>query len=277
MARTAQIIANAAPVVVLTDRTLARQLPQHAPAMRLDDPQLCRELAQQPADDPTAPALMPQHACYVVYTSGSTGHPKGIVLPYATLDNLMTWHAMPAASGRVAQFASIGFDVSLQEILCALLSGRGLIVVDAETRLHAGDFAALLDRQRVTDLFCTASVLEFLAHAAQETDRSLPTLRNVYQAGEPLVVSPTLRRFFSRHPQVRLHNHYGPAETHVVTAVTLPPQPDAWPQAPSIGTPIANTRIYVLDANLQQTPAESTASCISAAPESAAVTSAAPC
>ena len=79
----------------------------------------------------------------------------------------------------------------------------------------------------------------------------LPALTNVYQAGEALTITPTVRNFFECHPQCRLHNHYGPAETHVVTAETLSSQPETWSYRPLIGRPVRNTRIYVLDGSLE--------------------------
>ncbi len=145
----------------------------------------------------------------------------------------------------------MGFDVSLQEILHALLAGSTLVIVDAETRLQPERLVAVLQERGVTDLFVPNIVLEHVAKATLESALDLPALRNVYQAGEALTITPTVRRFFDRHPQCRLHNHYGPAETHVVTAETLSSQPETWSYRPLIGRPVKNTRIYVLDGSLE--------------------------
>src|SRR6185503_1494934 len=247
-ARLADIIADAAPMVVLTRRSIRKLLPESVAILDLDDAHSGEPGARDFVRD-----RLPQNSSYIIYTSGSTGRPKGIVLPAATLRNLMAWHEM-AEPGRVAQFASPGFDVSLQEILYALLSGSTLVIPDAETRLEPEKFADFLIDERITDLFATTAVIEHLAGAVIESGRSLTSLRNIFQAGEALIVSPVMRSFFAAHPACRLHNHYGPAETHVVTATELSRNPETWPYAPSIGVPIDNTRLYILDSELRPAP-----------------------
>jgi amino acid adenylation domain-containing protein len=204
--------------------------------------------------NPRNPDTRPQHAAYIIYTSGSTGRPKAIVQTQATLLNLLLWQEQTPTSGRVAQLTSISFDVSLQEILGALLFGKTLVVLDSQTRLDVDKYPDFIRTHAIADLFLPNVVLENLARVALETDCDLPTLRNIHQAGEALTVTPGLRRFFARHPDCRLHNHYGPAETHVATAATLSSDPEAWQLAPSIGAPIWNTCAYVLDGGLQLTP-----------------------
>ncbi|WP_043219591.1 AMP-binding protein, partial [Burkholderia gladioli] len=68
-------------------------------------------------------------------------------------------------------------------------------------------------------------------------------------AGEQLRITPQIATFFARHPGCRLHNHYGPTESHVVVAHTLAGEPAAWPVLPPIGRPVGNVRIYLLDAH----------------------------
>src|SRR6185437_8842518 len=72
--------------------------------------------------------------------------------------------------------------------------------------------------------------------------------------GEQLRVSAEIRDLFGRLEGCRLHNHYGPTETHVVTTLTLEGDPTRWPELPAIGRPIANTQIYVLDGSMQPVP-----------------------
>src|SRR5262249_1568361 len=132
--------------------------------------------------------------------------------------------------------------------------GRTLVVVDNETRLQPERLAAFLGEMAITDLFVPNIVLEHLAAAVVEAKRKLGALTDIYQAGEPLTITPSLHRFFEDHPACRLHNHYGPTERHVVTAQTLPPNSRVWPVRPAIGTAIQNTRAYVLDADLEPVP-----------------------
>jgi amino acid adenylation domain-containing protein len=231
--------------VLLTQHALLGQLPHYASHLLCLDrewPQIAAQLTTDPPCRTTAESL-----AYVIYTSGSTGEPKAILLPQATLVTLMAWHRQGASGGRVAQFTSISFDVSLQEIWHALLFGKTLIVVDSDTRLQPEKFAAFLQENAITDLFAPNVVLEYLAQAVVGAKRNLPALAHVYQAGEALTITPVVQEFFENHPACRLHNHYGPAESHVVTAQTLSANPATWPYRPTIGTPIANTRINILD------------------------------
>ena len=83
----------------------------------------------------------------------------------------------------------------------------------------------------------------------------LAPLKEIITAGEQLQITPAISRLFARLPDCSLHNHYGPTECHVVTALRLPPDVQEWPALPSIGRPIANTQIYILDEQRQLVPA----------------------
>ncbi|HET9380917.1 MAG TPA: amino acid adenylation domain-containing protein, partial [Streptomyces sp.] len=258
--RLAFMLADAAPDVVLTTTGVAGRLPA-APTLALDDPGVVAELAAQdtanPRDEERTGPLRPQHPAYLIYTSGSTGRPKGVVMPSGALVNLMSWHAatLPAEPGaRVAQFTAISFDVSAQEILSALLDGKTLVVPDEETRRDPARFAAWLADRDVTELYAPTMMLDALGEAVTEQDTALPALRHVAQAGEALTLGGRIRDL-SGTPDRELHNHYGPSETHVVTAHTLPADPAHWPSgAAPIGRPVWNTQAYVLDAALRPVP-----------------------
>ncbi|MFJ5995541.1 amino acid adenylation domain-containing protein [Streptomyces sp. NPDC092370] len=260
-ARREFLLSDAVPHLVLTHTRLAGDLPTGLPQLLLDAPDTrARVAARAPGDlstaDRTAP-LTADHPVYVMYTSGSTGTPKAVVMPGTPLMNLMRWHHRRIGGGvgtRVAQFTAIGFDVSAQEILSALLAGKTLVVPDDETRRDAARLAAWLDVMEITELYAPNLVLDAVAQAALEQRLDLPWLRHVAQAGEALTPSAALRAFFARVPGRRLHNHYGPTETHVVTGTTLPAEPADWPTAPLLGRPVAHTRCYVLTADLRPAP-----------------------
>ncbi|MGV4982339.1 amino acid adenylation domain-containing protein [Streptomyces sp. NRAIS4] len=201
--------------------------------------------------------LHPQHPAYVIYTSGSTGLPKAVVMPAAGLSNLLTWHTarFPGGPGvRTAQFTAIGFDFSVQEILSPLVMGKTLVVPTDGIRSDADALAAWLEQHRVNELFAPNLVLEALAEAAERRGTALPDLTDVLQGGEALTPSERLRAFHARLPGRRLHNVYGPAETHAVTTHTLTGDPAAWPAAAPIGRPVDNDRVYLLDASLLPVP-----------------------
>ncbi|MGK5544758.1 amino acid adenylation domain-containing protein, partial [Streptomyces sp. URMC 127] len=262
--RIAFMLADARPSSVLSDTATAPLLPDlgGVPPVLVDRLGLDQiDLDQEDAGDLTdadRPApLSPDHPAYVIYTSGSTGRPKGVVMPGGAVANLLAWHAaaMPAGPGtRVAQFTAISFDVSVQEILSALVSGACLVIPPDEVRRDAAAFVAWLRRHEAGKLFAPALVIEALCEAAAESGEALPALADVAQAGEALRLSEPVRRFH-RGVRRRLHNHYGPAETHVVTTFTLPEQEAEWPAAAApIGRPILNTAVYVLDSGLRPVP-----------------------
>ncbi|KAF1721993.1 hybrid non-ribosomal peptide synthetase/type I polyketide synthase [Pseudoxanthomonas wuyuanensis] len=224
------------------------------------------EWAAQPAQDlpPADLGLTAERLAYVLYTSGSTGTPKGVAMPHGPLINLIQWQIRQPGSDlprRTLQFAALGFDVAFQEVLGTLASGGELHLIDQQTRLSAGKLFDFIVEHRIERMFLPYFALQMLAEGMENRASALPdgqavecALREVITAGEQLRIEPKIARFFQRLPGCRLHNHYGPTETHVVTALTLPEDPDSWPRLPSIGRPIANARVYLLDPQGQPVP-----------------------
>ncbi len=202
--------------------------------------------------------LTADHLAYVVYTSGTTGKPKGVAMPHASLVNLINWQIKSWGSGnrqKCVHFAAIGFDVAFQEIFCTLCSGAQLDVIDDYLRR---DFPRLLDylsETGVERLFLPYVALQGLAEAADVSpdDRNLK-LSEIITAGEQLHVTQEISSLFSTLNECKLHNHYGPAETHVTTTYTLPRETSGWTKLPSIGMPVANSSIYILDQQGQPVP-----------------------
>lgn len=201
-------------------------------------------------DDRTAP-LSPAHPAYAIYTSGSTGVPKAVVMPGGAMVNLMDWYLPSSEHGRVAQFSAISFDVATMEILTALLSGGCLVIPSDEVRTDAEALCNWLDTYEVNELIVPNLLLEALSEASAAVGSDLPALRHIGQGGESLVLSPTVRGFVGSPGTRRLDNYYGPTETHLATAYTLPADPADWPPEPPIGRPITNMRAYVLDEHLR--------------------------
>jgi amino acid adenylation domain-containing protein len=207
------------------------------------------------AEDGELPVpVAPDNLAYVLYTSGSTGRPKGVVMPHAPLSNLIDWQIeATTAPGpvRTAQFSSLSFDASFHEMFTTWGQGGTLVLVSEAVRRDAGSLLHLLDERSVEQLFLPFVALQQLADEAAMSG-ALPTaLREVITAGEQLQATAAVRGLFERLPGCRLVNAYGPTETHVVTAFTLPESPAAWPTLPPIGPVIANLWARVLDASLQ--------------------------
>ncbi|PWW60407.1 non-ribosomal peptide synthetase [Actinokineospora spheciospongiae] len=257
------LLADSAPVAVITTGSAAADLPAGTAAViAIDAPGVRDALAGRPAVPPLeagrVPPPHPANACYVIYTSGSTGTPKGVVMPGGALVNLLHWHATarPAggSGGRTAQFTAPGFDVSVQEVLATLCAGRCLVVPEDGVRRDPAAFAAWLDERGVDELFAPTAVLDAVAEAAAERGIALARLADIAQAGEELTLGDPLRGLLARRPGLRLHNHYGPSETHVVTATTLAGDAAGWPDRVPIGRPVHNARAHVLDPWLRPVP-----------------------
>jgi amino acid adenylation domain-containing protein len=213
------------------------------------------EISQESEDNPPGD-VKADNLLYVIYTSGSTGEPKGAALPHRSLSNLLLWQLEQDAFSsptRTLQFASLSFDVSCQEMFSTWLTGGALILIPEETRRDPIALLEFLISNQIERLFLPFVALNQLAEAVDMTGQVPTTLQEVVTAGEQLQITPAIASFF-RNSYCRLHNHYGPSETHVVTTYTLTEPVDNWPALPPIGRPISNTQIYLLDRFLQPVP-----------------------
>ncbi|OUM08455.1 non-ribosomal peptide synthetase, partial [Pseudomonas syringae] len=262
--RLSYMLEDSAPKVLLTQTGLATVFgDSHVPRVMLDGLQT-DELSLQATHNPDliTQGHQPSHLAYLIYTSGSTGQPKGVAMPHGPLVNLMQWqldegvnsgHPAPAT----LQFAALGFDVAFQEVFSTLCAGAPLSLIHADTRLDLRKLYLHLCDARIERLYLPCIALQALAEAVLE-DTSLRertcALREVITAGEQLRITAPIRALFEHLSDCRLHNHYGPTESHVTTSFTLPERVCEWPILPPIGRPVANTRIYLLDAQLQPVP-----------------------
>lgn len=197
----------------------------------------------------------PSDLVYIIYTSGSTGTPKGVMMEHHCVYNLIREHAhFGIDHQKVSQFTSISFDVSFQEIFFTLAYGGELHVLSEETKLNPSLLSEYVKTHQLTTLFLPTSYFKFLATHEEQFLNGLPSVKDIVVAGEQLVVSEetfeTLRK-----AEIKLHNHYGPAETHVVTTYCIDPNSNSTYQSiPPIGKPIANTDVYIVDEYLNLVP-----------------------
>ncbi|MFJ5552101.1 amino acid adenylation domain-containing protein [Streptomyces sp. NPDC093225] len=246
-------MAGDAHAVLLLGGALA-QAPD-LPAVALDRP---AAWAHHPATAP-APVADADHLAYVIYTSGSTGRPKGVQVTRRGMANHLLAKVEDlelTAADALVQNASMSFDISVWQMLAAFVVGGRVRVVDEAV---AVDPAALFGRtadERITVLEVVPSLLRAALDArdAGLLACELPHLRWLVVTGEAL--PPDLcRRWADRFPHVPLVNAYGPTEcsddvTHAVIRAGDP----VGEARVTIGRPVRNTRLYVLDAAMSPVP-----------------------
>jgi amino acid adenylation domain-containing protein/non-ribosomal peptide synthase protein (TIGR01720 family) len=241
--RLAAMVDNAAPVLLLTQRGGLAALPEGGP------PVVCLEdvaaTGAAPGAAPPPPEPPPPDAlAYVIYTSGSTGAPKGVGLTHRGVANLA--HAQAALLGlgagdRVLQFASIGFDASIWEMALAWRSGACLHLADRDALAPGPPLAARLREERISVATLPPSVLAALPW------EELPDLHTLVVAGEACPPELAARWAAGR----RLVNAYGPTEV-TVCATAGDYRHDA--RRLTLGRPLANLRVHVLDHRLELLP-----------------------
>lgn len=199
--------------------------------------------------------VAPGHPAYVIYTSGSTGQPKGVMIEHRGVCNQIValnahYYSGVCIKDRILQFASINFDASVQEIFVTLHSGATLVLRTDAWLTGANAFWALCEKYRIT--VADLPTL-FWQYVTQDDQVTIPaTLRALIISGE-VVSSKALKDWFKRDDyRPRLFIAYGPTET-TVNAAIHEPLPDSF-SSQSIGRPIANTRIYMLDAYGEPVP-----------------------
>lgn len=255
--RLTQMLDDARPQALLTQNGLKSRLSTTSSGELIVLEEVQNVVSQQSDENLVSAERTADDLVYVIYTSGSTGRPKGVAMTHRSMVNLVEWHrkALGTANGvRALQFAALSFDVAFQEIFSTLCTGGTLVMIEEQVRRDVGALLELLTAYSIERLFVPPLMLQSLARYSLGAATAPIKLKDIIAAGEQLRIGPEIVSFFQRLPLCRLHNHYGPTETHVVTAFTLSGDPAEWPSLPPIGKPIANTQIYVLDGRMQPVP-----------------------
>ncbi|MBD2120848.1 non-ribosomal peptide synthetase [Trichocoleus sp. FACHB-262] len=205
----------------------------------------------QEMEENLSPQVTPEDLAYVVYTSGSTGQPKGVAVPHRAVNRLVcdTNYIQIHPSDRIAQVSNVSFDAATFEIWGALLNGAQLIGIDREVSLSPLKFATALAQQQIDILFLTTALFN---QVASEVPTAFHRLRYLLFGGEVADLQQVRAVIQAGAPKHLLHV-YGPTECTTFASwyeiqelsetATLP-----------IGRPVANTQLYILDTQLQPVP-----------------------
>jgi len=232
--------------VLVSQQYLATRLPmQGIKVVCLDSD--AGVLAEESAIDPTS-AVTADDLAYVIYTSGSTGQPKGVQITHRSLLNLVFWHQQTfevTASDRATQFASPSFDVTVEELWPYLTIGASVYIPDEGTRIAPTLMRDWLVNSGITFTMLPTAMVEKLITLEWPSTTSLRFL---------LTGGDALHRYPPPGLPFALINNYGPTEATVVATFGRVLPTGHATMLPTIGRPMANTQIYILDEDLRQVP-----------------------
>jgi amino acid adenylation domain-containing protein len=248
--RQAFMLTDARAAITVTTSGVAGSLPATAPVI-LDDPVVAEVISRYPAGDvgdaERRGLLRAAHPAYVIYTSGSAGRPKGVMITHASLVNYLARvrQTYRHLAGRTLLISPVSFDGSVSALYGCLLSGGQLCLGAVDE-----DLPALAARAGgFTFLKGTPSHLPLLARLPA----SCVPAGQMMLGGEA-VPAALLREWRQRHPDLGLVNQYGPTEVTVGCLDYQMSPADPVPDLVPVGRPVWNTRVFVLDENLQLVP-----------------------
>ena len=252
--RLAFMLEDAQPTAVLTQVTIASDpwlsSYEQSPIICLDTD--WPNIARQPMTNPTT-ATTGEDLAYLIYTSGSTGQPKGAMVPHRAALNLRTgleeaiYKPLKPAPLRLSLNAPLPFDASVQQLIM-LTRGHTIYVIPQEIRGDGEALLAYIRRHKLDVLDCVPSQLKvLLASGLLDDEGWVPTA--VLPGGE--AIDPATWQQLVQAPRTEFYNMYGPTECAVDSTIG---HVKRYPARPTIGRPIANAQMYVLDNHLQPVP-----------------------
>jgi amino acid adenylation domain-containing protein len=200
------------------------------------------------ADTPPADRAIDLDLAYILYTSGSTGEPKGVKLSHLNALTFVRWAAKQyevRAEDRLSSHAPLHFDLSVFDLYAAALGGATVVIVPPKTSVFPVQIKRFIDSFGITVWYSVPSILSMLVQRGSLEVGDLPALRTILFAGE---VFPTkyLRELMRLLPHVRFANLYGPTETNVCTYFEVPPLPEDMTEPIPIGAAIGDVEVFAV-------------------------------
>ena len=238
-----------APVVLTRQGLLSRFTSEPTKVVCLDSDW---EMAAKESRENPAGLAEPENLAYIMYTSGSTGQPKGVAVPHRAINRLVlnTDFIHLGARDRLAQISNVSFDAATFEIWGALLNGGQLVGISPEVLLSPRLLGRALREQKITAMFLTAALFNQLAAEAPGSLAGVGTVLAGGEALDPKWVRSVLREG----PPERLLNGYGPTENTTFTCCYRVQELNEGAVSVPIGRPIANTQVYILDRHRNPVP-----------------------
>jgi amino acid adenylation domain-containing protein len=249
------VLKDSGAQVLLTQRRLAETLKTdlHTEIVILDDRavyagETCKLTGLTQPGDPV----------YVIYTSGTSGRPKGVLISNRNLVNYIYWFARSIrliAADRAILTSSFAFDALYTQLFASLLWGCELHIIPRETFLFAGRLIHYLRDHEITYIKVTPSLFNLIANNPDFSTEMLCRLRFIMIGGEEINVKD-VEKAHTLCPHVRMMNHYGPTETTIGSIARFIDfdRFQEYKSVPTIGKPLQNTNVYILDKNFNIVP-----------------------